>query len=87
MPRKSSWSRASSGPVPGPTTSANKVKEGREGKKGKKGRREEGKESSSGTDDGWIDGHRREQDIERREGGLGRRQNEKREVLIAHGEG
>jgi hypothetical protein len=87
-------------PVPGPTTNSNKVKEGREGKKGKKGRREEGKERSFGTDDGWIDGHRREQDIELREGwgedkmrrGKGTKESDGQlcfqfVLLITHGEG
>jgi hypothetical protein len=78
------WSRDR---APAQTRPAKEGREGREGKEGRKGRKEgkegaglrRGKERACGADDGWIDGHRREQDIERREGGLGRRQNEKRE--------
>ena len=54
---------------------------------GRKGRKEEGKERACGAErrgpaarmDRWIDGQRREQEIERREGGLWSRQNQKRE--------
>ncbi len=80
------------GPGIGPgTVRQSKLGQGRKGRKGREGRKDgkergrertdlqRGKEWACGADDGWIDGHRREQDIDRREGGLGRRQNEKRE--------
>ena len=66
---------------------ANKGKAGREGKEGRKERKEEKKEQASGAErsrpvarmDRWIDGQRREQENERRQGREGRRQNQKRE--------
>ena len=73
-------------PGTGPGT-ARQRKQG-QGRKGREGRKERGrKERACGAErsgpaarmDGWIDGQRREQEIERREGGLWSRQNQKRE--------
>ena len=91
--RKLSSSRACPGLVPGPgADSANKGKgkerkeEGRKGRKEREGRsgRACGAERSgpAARMDGWIDrwtGKGREQEIERREGTEGSRQNQKRE--------
>jgi hypothetical protein len=90
--RKSEWSRACPGPVPGlPRDSANnKAGKGkrREGKEGRKGRKEEGKERACGAErsgpaagaDG-IGSKRREQEIERWEGGRAAEQSKSEEGM------